>query len=303
MIAALAFPVPPRDPELAGPRSVEQNHTVRRHRSLRQRGDLVWLKTASEEYVPALHVRRPSGQRAVRFTLLYSHGNAEDLGQIASWVDEMARACDADVLAYEYIGYSIATGTPSEENCYLSANAAYDYLIKQETPHESIVPFGRSLGSGSAVHIAAAAERPCGGLLLQSPLLSGAYAVFGEVRAIQSNPHPGCSIQRGASECRNARACVRALHTMKDPQTKPSKPHFNPQNPTLTLQSPQLCTFLRQGHRDDGCVYRHIQELSEDWQGALPCVRDAWNRRPRRAVLERPPAARARQGPAPAAVV
>ena len=80
----------------------------------------------------------------------------------------------------QYVGYSIATGAPSEDNCYASADAAYAYLLSQHTPPESIVPFGRSLGSGPACHLAAAAAQPCGGLLLQSPLLSGACAIFGE---------------------------------------------------------------------------------------------------------------------------
>ena len=113
MIAALAFPHPPRDPDLAGPRDQPVDHSVRRHRALRQHPGLVWLQTATTgDYVPALHVRCSGGKRAVRFTLLYAHGNAEDLGQIAGWLDEVARVCDVDVFAYEVcVAYASALRT------------------------------------------------------------------------------------------------------------------------------------------------------------------------------------------------
>ena len=41
---------------------------MRRHRALRQNPGLVWLQTTTTgDYVPALHVRCPGGERAVRF--------------------------------------------------------------------------------------------------------------------------------------------------------------------------------------------------------------------------------------------
>ena len=42
-----------------------------------------------------------------------------------------------------------------------------------------VVPFGRSLGSAPACYVANVVAMPVGGLLLQSPLLSGANAMMG----------------------------------------------------------------------------------------------------------------------------
>jgi hypothetical protein len=74
---------------------------------------------------------------------------------------------DCNVLAYEYCGYSISDGEPTEQNCYECIQAAYDYLTTGNPGHEEnsnnnnvqrprqtvdpskIVLFGRSLGTGT----------------------------------------------------------------------------------------------------------------------------------------------------------
>ena len=42
---------------------------------------------------------------AQRYTLLYSHGNAEDLGMIYDWFREVARVLNVNVMSYDYTGY------------------------------------------------------------------------------------------------------------------------------------------------------------------------------------------------------
>ena len=71
-----------------------------------------------------------------------------------------------------------AAAAPSEAGLYRSALAAYEKAL-QLARAEDIVPFGRSLGSAPAVHMAANAPTPCAALLLQSPLMSGAQAILG----------------------------------------------------------------------------------------------------------------------------
>ena len=168
-INALAFPHPPR-----------QSHGTRR---LMESSNLLWLTADSGERIPALYVkRRRDSQRGKRILVLYSHGNAEDLTELLDEVNLMAQQLDADVMAYEYIGYSIADGKPSEAGCYASAAAAYAWAVSESgggaAPHE-IVPFGRSLGSAPACHMASTAPSPVCGLVLQSPLLSGGNALLG----------------------------------------------------------------------------------------------------------------------------
>jgi fermentation-respiration switch protein FrsA (DUF1100 family) len=105
-----------------------------------------------------------------RFTLLVSHGNAEDLGDIRDWLDDMRQA-GFSVLAYDYQGYGTSKGKPTEQAAYDDESAAYDFLaLKLATPPDQIIIFGRSVGTGPAVQLAT--RRPAAGLVLQSPFLS-----------------------------------------------------------------------------------------------------------------------------------
>lgn len=49
----------------------------------------------------------------------------------------MSQMCAADVLAYDYCGYGFSEGSPSEETCVESIEAAYAYLLKQFTPNRT----------------------------------------------------------------------------------------------------------------------------------------------------------------------
>jgi fermentation-respiration switch protein FrsA (DUF1100 family) len=107
---------------------------------------------------------------SARYTLLVSHGNAEDLGDIREWLDELRNA-GFSVFAYDYEGYGTSEGKPSESAAYADESAAYDFLaIKLGTPPDHIIIFGRSVGTGPAVQLAM--RRPAAALILQSPFLS-----------------------------------------------------------------------------------------------------------------------------------
>ena len=116
-INAVAFPVPPRSWSAA---------------VLRRRSDLILLQTASGETTAAVHIvnRRRADSRPL--TILYSHANAEDLGLSLPFADVLSRFCGCDVLAYEYLGYSISSGEPSEAGCLECVDAALAYLPGQE---------------------------------------------------------------------------------------------------------------------------------------------------------------------------
>ena len=67
--------------------------------------DLVFLKTGEEgEVIPAVYAQH----REARTTIIYSHGNGEDLGLILESVQTMAKSVKANVLAYDYVGYSLS---------------------------------------------------------------------------------------------------------------------------------------------------------------------------------------------------
>ena len=89
-----------------------------------------------------------------RFTLLFSHGNATDLGQMRDQLARLSSTLGVDVLAFDYSGYGRSSGSPSETNCYADINAAYVYLVGFcGLAPSDIILYGQSVGSGPTVDL------------------------------------------------------------------------------------------------------------------------------------------------------
>ncbi len=130
--------------------------------SYREGPDIVKLRTADGGTIAARWLPNPQA----RYAILYSHGNAEDLGDLAPFLHEL-KAEGFSVLAYDYRGYGLSDGRPSERAAYRDAEAAYDYLTRDlGVPAERVILHGRSLGGGPSAHLAS--TRPAAGLVLES---------------------------------------------------------------------------------------------------------------------------------------
>lgn len=115
----------------------------------------------------ALHLPNPQA----RFTILFSHGNAEDIGDNQAYFEELHRTGFA-VFAWDYRGYGLSDGRPSEASFYRDSEAVYQYLTGTlRVPPDRIILVGRSLGGAAAVHLAAL--HPAAGLVLESSFVSG----------------------------------------------------------------------------------------------------------------------------------
>ncbi|CAG0893636.1 unnamed protein product [Darwinula stevensoni] len=105
-------------------------------------------------------------------TIMFSHGNAEDLGLKIDFLLELSDETNSNVFSYDYSGYGRSTGKPSEENLYADIKAAWDVLRSRHgIPEENIVLYGRSLGSVPTVRLASEREN-LPGVILHSPLSS-----------------------------------------------------------------------------------------------------------------------------------
>lgn len=108
--------------------------------------------------------------KGVKITILYSHGNGEDLGSIGDRL-EILNQLGFNALAYDYPGYGQSEGSPSETNTYLAAQAAYNYLrTERNIPAECIFLYGRSLGGGPSIELAS--NNPAGGIILEGAFTS-----------------------------------------------------------------------------------------------------------------------------------
>jgi fermentation-respiration switch protein FrsA (DUF1100 family) len=107
---------------------------------------------------------------AAVYTVLFSHGNAEDIGDIEILLDGI-RAAGFAVFAYDYQGYGTSEGKPTERHAYVDEDAAYDYVVHGlNIPPDRIIAFGRSVGGGPATDLAF--RRPLAGLILESAFTS-----------------------------------------------------------------------------------------------------------------------------------
>jgi abhydrolase domain-containing protein 17 len=128
--------------------------------------EILKVPTSDGEYIAAIYLVNP----ASTYTLLLSHGNAEDLGSVRSLLPGLANL-GFSVFVYDYRGYGLSQGKPSERHVYADIDGAYDYLTgKLGVAPDRIVAYGRSLGAGASVDLAA--RRPLGGVILESPFLT-----------------------------------------------------------------------------------------------------------------------------------
>jgi pimeloyl-ACP methyl ester carboxylesterase len=119
----------------------------------------IFMDAADGTRLHAWHARGESrGERLI----MYFGGNAEEV----SWMlDEAARRTPGTGwLLVDYRGYGASGGSPSEKALVEDALRWYDRMSSQ---YEKIYTFGRSLGSGVAVQLAA--ERPIAGVILVAP--------------------------------------------------------------------------------------------------------------------------------------
>jgi abhydrolase domain-containing protein 17 len=130
---------------------------------------LLHLETKTGESVAAIHHEAAAGMP----TILYSHGNAEDLGQ-ALELHQAWHEQGFGILAYDYPGYGCSAGRPNEASCERAIQAAWNHLIRSGVPASSIVIVSRSVGGGPGVWLAS--QENAAGMVLISPFTS-AFAV------------------------------------------------------------------------------------------------------------------------------
>jgi fermentation-respiration switch protein FrsA (DUF1100 family) len=134
--------------------------------SYQDSGEILKLTTADGLQISAVYLPNPRA----KYTILYTHGNAEDLGDVQSVLQELQQMGFA-VFAYDYHGYGTSQGTASEINAYRDIDAAYHYVTQQlGIPPQRIIAYGRSVGGGPTVDLVA--RKPVAGLVLESAFIT-----------------------------------------------------------------------------------------------------------------------------------
>lgn len=102
-------------------------------------------------------------------TIVYFHGNGSSLDGALRATQRLGEA-GYGLLLVEYRGYGGNPGSPSEQGFYRDGRAAMTWLAQQGIPPAETIVIGNSIGSGTAVQMAA--EYGPRALLLTAPFTS-----------------------------------------------------------------------------------------------------------------------------------
>ncbi|XP_044500982.1 alpha/beta hydrolase domain-containing protein 17B-like [Mangifera indica] len=131
--------------------------------------DILLIDTKRGNKIVAFYLKNPYA----RLTLLYSHGNAADLGQLYDLFVQLKVNLRVNLIGYDYSGYGASTGKPSESNTYADIEAVYQCLqTEYGVSQEDLILYGQSVGSGPTLHLASKLPR-LRGVVLHSGILSG----------------------------------------------------------------------------------------------------------------------------------
>jgi uncharacterized protein len=126
----------------------------------------VFLKSQDGESINGLFFQGEDKRKVI----LYFHGNAGDLGGWQFAAEDLLPS-GFSVFIIDYRGYGKSTGSISESGFYYDAEAAYDFLTSEKKfKPDSIIIYGRSIGTGVAVDLAS--KKKCAGVILESAYTS-----------------------------------------------------------------------------------------------------------------------------------
>lgn len=127
------------------------------------------------KHIPCLMLKSPTGSSKV---LLYFHGNAEDIGHTQELLEHLRDSIGFHIISVEYPGYGIYPGSPNATRLTEDAINVYDYLAYEaKIGEENIIVFGRSIGTGPAVHLAA----------IKHPAILTLMSAYTSLRAVVKN--------------------------------------------------------------------------------------------------------------------
>lgn len=115
---------------------------------------------------------RPDASGRTRgLCVLVSHGNGGDVAHRAHLLRHLPPA-GLHVLVYDYRGYGLSEGSPTEEGLYRDGRAARAWLLARTgLPPDRLVQFGESLGAAVSLELALDGPPPHA-VVLQTPFTS-----------------------------------------------------------------------------------------------------------------------------------
>lgn len=112
-----------------------------------------------------------------RATIVYLHGNAQNLTSHVAYVDWLP-AAGYNVLVIDYRGYGLSTGRPTRRGILDDARAAWFYArSRPDVDPDKMILFGQSLGGANAIALAGREKLPG----LRAVIADSAFSSYGRI--------------------------------------------------------------------------------------------------------------------------
>ena len=134
----------------------------------------VWLDTTDGL---RLHAWWMKAQGEAKATVVFLHGNAQNLTSHAAYVDWLP-AAGYNVLIVDYRGYGLSVGTPSRQGVLDDARTAYFHALRRPgVSPEKMILLGQSLGGANALTLAGREKLPG----LRAVIADSAFSNYGRI--------------------------------------------------------------------------------------------------------------------------
>eukprot|EP00934_Nitzschia_sp_Nitz4_P002992 Nitzschia sp. Nitz4//scaffold43_size134323//18578//19801//NITZ4_003280-RA/size134323-augustus-gene-0.231-mRNA-1//-1//CDS//3329551891//2982//frame0 len=137
--------------------------------------EAVKVPTKTGAHVAAIIYRVPKERQTEKTkTLIYSHGNATDIGAMFPLQCILAHSLECNVVSYDYSGYGESGGVPMESSTYTDIQAVFDYTVDNvcDGDESKVILYGQSVGGGPCCYLGCREEN-LGGVILHSAFMSG----------------------------------------------------------------------------------------------------------------------------------
>uniref|UniRef100_A0A1J3JAX0 Alpha/beta hydrolase domain-containing protein 17C n=1 Tax=Noccaea caerulescens TaxID=107243 RepID=A0A1J3JAX0_NOCCA len=142
--------------------------------NVKENVEVLKLKTKRGNQVVATYIKNPTAS----LTLLYSHGNAADIGQMFELFSELSLHLRVNLIGYDYSGYGRSSGKPSEQNTYYDIEAVYRCLEEEYgVKEQDVILYGQSVGSGPTLELASRLPN-LRAVVLHSAIASGLRVMY-----------------------------------------------------------------------------------------------------------------------------
>ncbi|KRZ79190.1 Alpha/beta hydrolase domain-containing protein 17A, partial [Trichinella papuae] len=120
-----------------------------------------YLESTSSTRIACVHMKNSIRQPSPMFIIM-SHLNACDMAAGMEYGDLLCRYLGLDVYMYDYPGYGLSKGRPSENGLYRSHDLLYKYMTTElKIPPKKIILIGISIGTVPAIDLASKEEVGC----------------------------------------------------------------------------------------------------------------------------------------------